>query len=292
MSAWTAWPPDDGQAHTLTGKVLHRGDIDTPGLGGSRDVWVGLPPGYGSGTRFPVVYMQDGQNLFDAAIAFGGQEWGIDETLAAEAGRAEAIVVGIANTGSHRIDEYAPFQDGRLGGGQGEAYLDFVVDTLKPIIDHEFSTLPDRANTFIAGSSMGALIAIHAFLTRPHVFGGVAALSPSLWFAGRAIFDVLGTAPFTGGRVYIDTGTREGPGQLLDVARLRERFLEKGFVKGEDLLVVVESGGRHSEVAWARRFPRALRFLLGAPEPDAVPRVTRTAARPTRGASRTPRRPR
>lgn len=294
MTPFTAWPPDDGAAHSVTGRVLHRAGVAAPGLENVRDLWVCLPAGYDddAGREWPVLYMQDGQNLFDAAIAFGGQEWCVDETLAAEAGRAEVIVVGIANTGPHRIDEYAPFPDARVGGGRGEAYLDFVVDVVKPMIDGTFRTNPGRTSTFIAGSSMGGLIALHGFFTRPEVFGGVAALSPSLWFANRALFEGLSDASFAGGRVYVDTGTREGPGPLLDVARLRERLLEKGYRKGEDLLVVVETGGRHSEIAWARRFPRALRFLLGVPEPDAVPRVRRTADRPTRGAPRTRRRPR
>jgi predicted alpha/beta superfamily hydrolase len=210
--------------------------------------------------------MQDGQNLFDRAIGFSGQEWHIDETLAAHAGRADAIVVGIANTGVHRLEEYSPLRDTRMGGGKGELYLDFVVDVVKPLVDLSFRTLPGRGETYIGGSSMGALISLHAFLTRPHVFSGAAALSPALWFAQRAIFDVVAAAPFTDGRVYIDIGTREGPVQLLDVARLRNRMVHKGYRKGENLLVVVEGGGRHNEAAWARRFPRALRFLVGREE--------------------------
>lgn len=293
MSDFTSWPPDDGATHTVTGRVLHRAGIAAPALGNARDLWVCLPAGYDdAGPGWPVIYMQDGQNLFDAATAFGGQEWAVDETIAAEAGRADAIIVGIANAGAQRIDEYAPFRDGRLGGGRGEAYLDFVVDTVKPLIDGAFRTRPDRAATFLAGSSMGALIALHGFLTRPHVFGGVAALSPSLWFGGRAIFDVLDDVPFPAGRVYVDTGTREGAGQLLDLARLRDRLLEKGYGAGEDLLVVVDPGGRHAESEWARRFPRALRFLLAVERSGADASVTPTALAPRRAAPRRRRRPR
>jgi predicted alpha/beta superfamily hydrolase len=278
MSTWQVWPPDDGRAHSVTGRILHRSGLEAPALGNQRDVWVCLPAGYrSSDVRYPVLYMQDGQNLFDRAIGFSGQEWHIDETLAAEAGRADAIVVGIANTGAHRLEEYSPFRDTRMGGGKGELYLDFVVDVVKPLVDLSFRTLPGRDNTFIGGSSMGALISLHAFLTRPHVFGGVAALSPALWFAHRAIFDVVAAAPFSSGRVYVDIGTREGPVQLLDVARLRNRLVHKGYRKGEDLLVVVEGGARHNEAAWARRFPRALRFLLGVDESPLGRRTGRKA---------------
>jgi len=291
MNAWQPWPPADGRDHSVTGRILHLGALETALLGNQRDVWVCLPSGYESGSaRYPVLYMQDGQNLFDRAIGFSGQEWSVDETLAAEAGRADAIVVGIANTGVHRLEEYSPFRDNRMGGGKGEAYLDFVVDVVKPLVDAGFRTLVGRDDTFIGGSSMGALISLHAFLTRPHVFGGVAALSPALWFAQRAIFDVVAAAPFTNGRVYIDIGTREGPVQLLDVARLRNRMVHKGYRKGENLLVVVEGGGRHNEAAWARRFPRALRFLLRVREPVEWDRGGRPGSSRTRALRRLRRR--
>jgi predicted alpha/beta superfamily hydrolase len=284
MSVWQPWPPADGREHSVTGRILHMAGLAAPALGNLRDVWVCLPTGYENGdVRYPVLYMQDGQNLFDRAIGFSGQEWHVDETLAAEAGRADAIVVGIANTGAQRLDEYAPVRDGRLGGGKGEEYLDFLVNVVKQLVDVSFRTLPGRDDTFIAGSSMGALISLHAFLTRPHVFGGVAALSPALWFAHHAIFDVVAAAPVNTGRVYVDVGTREGPVQLLDVARLRNRLVHKGYRKGKDLLVVVEGGARHNEAAWARRFPKALRFLLRVEEQKANRKETkRKTKRPRR----------
>lgn len=291
MIEFSPWPPDDGATHTVTGRVLHASGVKAPALGNARDLWVCLPSAYDDADRtWPVLYMQDGQNLFDAAIAFGGQEWHVDETLAAEAGRADAIIVGIANTGAHRIDEYSPFRDMRLGGGLGDTYLTWLVTAVKPMIDAAFRTRPGRHSTFIGGSSMGALISLHGYLTHADVFGGVAALSPSLWFGGRAIFDVVADATFAGGRVYLDTGTREGPGQLLDIARLRDRLIEKGCVPDEDLRVVIDNGGRHSEVEWARRFPGALRFLLGVEDPASP--ATPTAVRPRRAAPRTKPKPR
>jgi predicted alpha/beta superfamily hydrolase len=223
-----------------------------------------LPAGYEStDDHYPVLYMQDGQNLFDRAIGFGGQEWGVDEALAAHAGRADAIIVAIANAGDVRINEYSPFRDEGLGGGKGDDYLDFISDVVMPLVDGTFRTRMGAENTFIGGSSMGGLIALYAYLTRPDVFGGVAALSPSLWFARRAIFEVLKNTPCRGGRLYADIGSREGPAQLLDMARLRIRLVEKGYRKGRDMVVLMDLGARHEEAAWARRFPKALRFLVG-----------------------------
>lgn len=279
MTGWLTWPPQDDAEHSVTGHVLHLADADAHGLD-SRGLWVCLPVGYNeSDRRYPVLFLQDGQNLFDRAIAFGGEEWHADEALAAEAGRADAILVGIGNAGPQRVDEYSPFADERLGGGRGDAYVAYVTDRVKPLIDATFRTHPEREHTFIGGSSMGALIALHAFLARPDIFGGVAALSPSLWFARRAIFGELRRAPFTGGRVYADSGTREGPAMLLDMARLRHILLTSGYRKGVDLLIDIEPGGRHTESAWARRFPRALRFLLNVPEPSvAQPSADHSAA--------------
>lgn len=261
MTAFDPWPPDDGAPHTITGHVLH-GLLPAPSGTGHRDVWVCLPPGYDGERRFPVVYMQDGQNLFDAATAFGGREWGVDEAIAAGGDGAAVIAVGVANAGDGRINEYSPWPDQKNGGGGGDGWLDWLIGSVKPAIDAVFRTIPAREGTLIAGSSLGGLIALYAWFTRPQVFGGVAALSPALWFARRAIFRVLAGTPRHPGRVYVDTGTREGPAQLLDVVRLRHRLRARGYRSNEDLRVVIERGATHSEEAWARRFPDALRFLL------------------------------
>ena len=134
--------------------------------------------------------MHDGQNLFDEATSYNG-EWQVDETMEAlsQAGYP-AIVVGIPNLGARRIEEYNPFPDPQHGG-QGQAYVAFIVETLKPLIDQQFRTLPDRLHTGIMGSSMGGLISLYAFFQHREVFGFAGVMSPSLWFAGRAIFDVL-----------------------------------------------------------------------------------------------------
>jgi predicted alpha/beta superfamily hydrolase len=265
MTAWIDYPADDGREHTVAGTVKVLRGVRSEQLRNERDILVYLPPGAAeSRRRYPVVYMHDGQNLFDRATAFD-DEWEIDHTMedASREGLA-AIIVGIPNTGGGRTDEYSPFIDRKMGGGLGDAYLSFVLETVKPLVDAEFPTDTSRAATGIFGSSMGGLISIYAFFRHPDAFGFAGAMSPALWFAQRAIFPYLATAPFVPGRLYVDVGTLEGAMELADVKKLRAALLEKGYRRNRDLMYVVERGARHNERAWGRRFRRALVFLLGA----------------------------
>jgi predicted alpha/beta superfamily hydrolase len=264
---WKDYPSvDDGKPHTVVGTVRILEGLHSPELGNERDILVYLPPSYSvdDGRRYPVLYMHDGQNLFDAATSFSG-EWEVDQTLeSASAEGLETIVVGIANTGPERLNEYSPFPDAKHAtAGRGDTYLDFVVRTLKPIIDRDFRTLPERGSTGIAGSSMGGLISLYAFIRNAETFGFAGVMSPALWFGERAILPYVQAAPFVPGRIYVDVGTREGRETLADVRRLRDMLVEKGYRKGEDFLYVVEMGGTHSEAAWARRLRKELEFLLG-----------------------------
>ena len=266
---WHDYPAAQGRAehHTVVGtvKVLH--DFHSPQLHNRRDILVYLPPSYrDSGRRYPVVYMHDGQNLFDEATSFGA-EWGVDQTLEAGAEQGlEAIVVGIPNMGDARLDEYSPWLDERHdAGGSGDLYLDFLVHTLKPVVDRDFHTMPDRAHTGMAGSSMGGLISLYAFFRHPETFGFAGVMSPALWFGGRRIYDYVEQAPFVPGKLYLDVGTQEGSEELQDVRRLRDVLVRKGYEKGRNFLYVVEMGGAHNERAWARRLRKELHFLLGVP---------------------------
>src|SRR5262245_1949527 len=196
-----------------------------------RDVDVYLPASYRSGGthRYPVVYMQDGQNLSDPATAFAGT-WDLEPTLERLAARGlEIIVVGIHNAGEARLEEYSPFPDRRYGGGAGESYLSFVVETLKPRIDRSFRTRPDCDDTAIVGSSMGALISLYAFFRYPSVFGRAGVMSPSVWFAQSAVLDYIGAEPAPGGRVYLDVGLREGGSTLRNTRHLARILVRKGF---------------------------------------------------------------
>lgn len=264
-----------GGYHTVVGNVKYREKVWSPQLRNQRNVVVYLPPSYKAGERrYPVIYMHDGQNLFDQATSFSG-EWQVDETMEALALEGyEAIIVGIANAGGRRIAEYGPFSDAYHGAGSGAAYVDFIVQTLKPLIDSDFRTLPERETTGIMGSSMGGLISLFAFFYAAEVFGLVGVMSPSVWFAGEAIFDYVHEAPWVPGRIYLDAGTREYGGYTPKEARRRSRsyyasvrrlkgvLIRKGYRPVHNLMHVEEKYAAHDEPAWARRLPLAMRFLL------------------------------
>ncbi len=263
-----AWVPyataEDGPLAHLADRVYVLRDLASPQLGNRRDIVVLLPAGHDAGGRtYPVVYMQDGQNLFDPATSFASP-WRAGEALDAlhEEG-LDAIIVGVPNTGAQRLDEYSPFRDARVGGGRGEAYVRFLSDTVKPAVDAAFPTRRGREDTFVAGSSMGGLISLYAICAHGEVFGGAGALSPALWFARRAFYPWLRKQSVRG-RVSLRAGTGEGPLLLADVARLRDMLLERGLRLGRDLDCRFDSGGRHDESSWSRQLPGVLRFLLNA----------------------------
>jgi predicted alpha/beta superfamily hydrolase len=246
-----------------SGTLVRLDDVPSVQLGNARRIDVYLPPSYArSARRFPVIYMQDGQNLFDRATSHAG-DWGLRKTLDDLAVTGlEPIIVGIWNTGEQRLEEYSPFVDPKNGGGRGDLYLAFLIETVKPLIDRQFRTEPERAHTGIAGSSMGGLISLYGFFRHPAVFGFVGALSPSLWFADAAIFPFLEAAPLVPGRIYFDAGDREPPQAVADVGRLRDLLVAKGYRPGRDFSSVEDPQGAHDEAAWGRRFRHALPFLL------------------------------
>ncbi len=271
---WHDYPSqDDGAEHTVVGTVKKLDALHSPQLDNQRDVLVYLPPSYHTDAerRYPVLYMHDGQNLFDRATSFGA-EWEVDQTLeAASADGLEAIVVALPNMGDARLDEYSPWADPKHHkGGRGDLYLDFIVQTVKPIIDGDFRTRADRRSTGIAGSSMGGLISLYAFFRNPDTFGFCGVMSPALWYGERRIYEFVEQAPFVPGRVYVDVGTQEGKQELTDVRQLKDLLTRKGYRRGTDLLYVVEMGGAHNEEAWARRLRRELHFLLGVPQTKLV----------------------
>lgn len=270
----------DTSRHSVSGHLRIARELYSPQLDNKRDIIVYLPPTYHHSTRrYPVLYMHDGYNLFDEATSYTG-EWHVDETMEylAYHEQLEAIVVGIPNMGKERLNEYSPFVDPDYGGGKGGRYLAFIVDTLKPIIDRDFRTKPDKAHTGIAGSSMGGLISLFAFFQRPQTFGFTCVMSPSLWFADAAILRYAQRAPFQDGKIYLDAGTREmggaWPDQGLLVARSRRYYgqvrllkrilARKGYRPTVSLLHIEGKGDNHNETAWATRLPNAIRFFLGA----------------------------
>jgi predicted alpha/beta superfamily hydrolase len=252
----------EARARAHRGAVQTVPAVESPQLGNRRNLLVYVPASYArSDARYPVIYMHDGQNLFDAATSFAG-DWGLKTGLAWASRRGlEAIVVGIPNMGAARIHEYTPFMDPKVGGGNGDRYLDYLINTVKPLVDERFRTLPGREHTGIAGSSLGGLISLYAYFRYPSVFGFTAALSPSLWFANAAILDLVEQAPRVAGRVYVDVGLREGDAHVRLARHLRDVMLAKGY-EPHELRWVEDEEGHHHESAWGRRFRKALPFLL------------------------------
>ena len=269
-----------GESHKVDGCLKVLTNLYSPQLNNQRDLLVYLPPSYQeTQQRYPVIYMHDGQNLFDEVTSFAG-EWHVDTTMEALSDEGiEAIVVGIPNAGPKRLDEYSPFRDTKYGGRQrlGDRYLVFIIETIKPLVDRDFRTRPERTHPGIIGSSMGGLISLYAFFQYPDTFGFVGAMSPSLWFANQSIMDFIQETPFYAGRIYVDIGSLEYAGAINDglasgerkvkpyqgsVAHLRDLLKKKGYRPGLDLLCVEQDGAGHQESAWAERLPEALRFLL------------------------------
>lgn len=245
-------------------------------LDNARGLWVYLPPAYDENpaARFPVVYMHDGQNLFNPATAFGGQPWYAQDALnqGADSGAIrEAIVVGVENT-ADRIGEYTPTRDaGRMQGGRGDLYLRMLVEEVKPLVDRTYRTLPGRADTALVGSSLGGLISAYAGVRRGDVFGLIGALSPSTWWDGRMLLReaaALRGLPARPLRIYLDSGDSGDSGDgVADTAMLADVVRDAGYRDGVDLRYVVQRGAAHNEVYWAQRLPGALAFLLGPRTP-------------------------
>jgi len=257
-------------SHTLTGAFGFHPRFQSSHLSPERDVIVYLPPGYESEPRrrYPVLYLQDGQNLFDAATSFAGVEWGVDETAGKliRTGKVEPLlVVGIYNTGDHRADEYTPTRTAAGHGGMAYLYARFLIEELKPFIDSIYRTRPDAANTGLGGSSLGGLVSLVIGLEHPGVFGKLALHSPSVWWDGKAVLDqvaALREKPKL--RIWLDIGTMEGRGTLADTRALRDGLRSKGWRLRRDLRYFEARGGRHNEAAWARRVGPMLRWLFPA----------------------------
>jgi predicted alpha/beta superfamily hydrolase len=237
-------------------------------LRNQRDIIIYLPPNYDeqADRRFPVLYLHDGQNLFDGATAFNGQDWHVGQTAdyAISMGLVEPlIIVGIYNTGKARIREYTPTKVPRLGGGRADRYAKFLIDELKPFVDREYRTRPEASRTGIGGSSLGGLVSIYVGLKFSHIFGRIAALSPSVWWNQRIIVRFAAAAPVEPRPlIWLDIGTREGPRIVDDVEKFRDVLLTKGWQYDRDLHYERVEGAEHNEAAWAARVGPFLQFLF------------------------------
>jgi predicted alpha/beta superfamily hydrolase len=258
-------------AEAFTGNIQVHRQVASKFLSARRDVWVYLPPGYdGSATRYPVVYMHDGNNIFDGKMAFGGHEWMADETaekLIRSGDLPPFIIVGVGNT-SDRLTEYTWVPgslDGKQVGGDGKAYAKFLVSELKPFIDKTYRTKPDRANTAVIGSSLGGLIDIYLGRYESDVFGKVGIMSPSVWWSDRAVLQEVPKMPTTL-KIWLDMGWKEGSDAaegLQNARDLKSALESRGYQEGKNLGYFEDQEGGHNEQAWAYRLPMAFKFLMG-----------------------------
>jgi len=278
-SGWRPYAEVHGADNTVSGTVLVWPRLDgAPGIP-AREICVYLPPSLAAGDaagavaagrRYPVLYFNDGQNVFDDRTSFVG-EWHADETLEALAAEGyEAIAVAVPNGGEARIDEYNPWRSAVnwkgepdvLMGGRGDAYLDWLVGSVKPLIDRSFPTLAAREATAIIGSSLGGLISLYALFAHRAVFGLAGVMSASVRWNDFAVVRLIEEAPLPPTRIHLDVGGREWRGMTSDARRVRDALLARGWQPGRDLHYVEERYARHNEGAWARRLPDAVRLLL------------------------------
>ena len=263
---------------TVVGDVRVHRDFESEALGNARTLLIYLPPGYDEEPErsYPVLYMHDGQNLFDAGTSFIGVEWGVDETLERmiPEGQVEPlIVVGISNN-DDRAFEYTPFIDSSRGGGGAEHYAGFIVNEVKPFIDETYRTKPGREHTGIMGSSLGGIASLYIAWAHPEVFSRVGAMSTAYWWAGEKTLGMLEeTDPPPGVRLWLDMGTAEdrtdsNGDDVPDIIELHRRarniLMEKGLEIPTSLRYIEDKGAAHNEHAWAARFPRAVEYLFPA----------------------------
>lgn len=278
MIGWREYEDVHGTQHTVSGRVVVWPTLEgADGIPG-REILVYLPPSLARTwtpdvpdpahpRRYPALYFHDGQNVFDQRTSFVG-EWAADEALEALAADGlEAIAVAIPNAGDARMDEYNPWRGrepwrGRLVGGKGDAYLDWLVGAVKPLVDGSFPTSSDRLATGVLGSSMGGLISLYALLAHGETFGLAGVMSPSLRWNDFALLRQIEQRGLPQSRIHLDIGGREWRGMMADTRRLRDLLLRCGYEEGANLHYVEERYARHRESAWARRLPEALRFLL------------------------------
>ena len=278
LPAIPGWLPYDqvhGKHNTVSGTVYVWPSLNSPELSRSREVLVYLPPSLvrgepaGGARRYPVVYFHDGQNMFDGRTSYVG-EWHADETLEKLATEGiEAIAVAIPNARDDRLDEYSPWS-GRSGYrrrrvvGRGGVYLEWLLGSVKPLVDRSFPTRRDRAGTGMLGSSLGGLISLYAGARYPELFGFIGAMSPSVRWHDSRIVEMYRDWPLSQPRprIHLDMGGREWRGAFEDVRSFRDTLVDRGWREGEDLRYVEDRYATHHEEHWGKRLPEALRFLL------------------------------
>lgn len=228
----------------------------------SHKIWLYLPPDYEtSKKKYPVIYMHDGQNLFDDKTSYVG-EWKVDETLNKiyeETGKG-FIVVGIEHGGKERVNELTPWKHERHGGGKGKEYIHFIVNTLKPYVDANYRTKPKQKHTGLIGASLGGLISYYGGLTYPDVFGKIGALSTSFWFSNE-VFDLTKKKGNQKNlRMYLLVGGKEGGSMVSDMFKAEKMLVESGFYK-KNLTSKLNKKAEHNEAFWSSEFEAVVKWL-------------------------------
>ncbi|MEK6281016.1 MAG: alpha/beta hydrolase-fold protein [Acidobacteriota bacterium] len=276
LGVFLSVPASAQQPHTLSGEFRQHKSFHSKILNNDRDLIVYLPPGYAANPKkkYAVLYLHDGQNLFDGATSFiPGKEWRIDETAEAliSAGKIEPlIIVGINNAGKQRIDEYTPAADAKYKmGGKADLYGRMLVEEVKPFIDANYRTIRDAQHTGLGGSSLGGLVSLYLGLKYPNVFARLAVVSPSVWFADKQIVNYASELPAKRKvRIWMDMGTKEGRNAedaqqaVLGARLLKDTLVKKGWKSGKDLAYFEAEGAEHNESAWAERVGPILTFLF------------------------------
>jgi metallo-beta-lactamase class B len=236
-----------------------------PQLNKFRRVWIYLPNDYETNLtkRYPVLYMHDGQNCFDKTTAFSN-EWGIDETLSSKQNNGDngCIVVAVDNGGASRLDEYSPYNNPKYGGGQGDAYVDFLALTLKPFIDSAYRTFSDKKNTAMAGSSMGGLITTYAMFKYPDLYGKAGIFSPAYWFSNQLYTYVLHKSKSNNQKFYFICGQTEGSKMAMWQDSMCIVLQQKGYIKDKDFKNIIKQNGTHTEVFWSAEFGACYDWLF------------------------------
>jgi predicted alpha/beta superfamily hydrolase len=244
------------------GKIITN-EFEIPQLGKKRRVSILLPHDYDSTNKFyPVLYLQDGQNLFNDYSPYG--TWSVDKRMAVlqERGQGDVIIVAIDHGGVERIQEFIPYENTKFGATDGKKYARFMVETLKPFIDKNYRTLPEREHTGIGGSSLGALISIYAALMYPSVYSKMMIFSPSLWVSSKIFFDAIGfSTPFST-KIYVYAGGQEGSGMIPNVQRFKDAIAKRGMDASKiDFKLSIDPQGVHNEERWGKEYPKALEWL-------------------------------
>jgi alpha-glucosidase len=242
-------------------------DFWMPQFEQKRRIWIYLPPDYNHNNekKYPVLYMQDGQNLFDNATAFAG-EWAVDNTMDEMFHKQEtqgAIIVGIDNGSDTRTYEYSPYSNAKYGGGGGKLYLKFITEILKPYIDSHYRTKTEREFTGIMGSSLGGLISFYGGIAFDKYFGRIGVLSPSFWFSPK-IYQIAKKYKVKNEntKLYFLVGGQESKYLVEQTQEMYQIMLEAGLKENEHLKFIVHHEGQHAEWFWKREFAAAYKYLF------------------------------